>query len=132
MGALKNPDARHIDFEPFKGLIPSNPKLLPCDIDMAIERKGNFLVAEWKREVEAFSIGQRLMLEALSRVNKFTVLLVNGCSTNEKFYVIDFYELKDGKELLSGVSANDLMAYIREWYARSDRPQRGNWHQDED
>lgn len=121
MGALKNPDARHIDFEPFKGLIPNNPKLLPCDIDMVIERKGRFLAAEWKREGEVFSMGQSLMLEALSRVNEFTVLLVNGCSTNEEFYVSDFYELKDGKQLLSGCSANDLMAYIREWYARSDQ-----------
>lgn len=121
MGALKNPDARHIDFEPFKGLIPSNPKLLPCDIDMVIERRGKFLAAEWKREGEVYSIGQRLMLEALSRVNEFTVLLVNGCSTENEFYVIDFYELKNGNELISGCSASDLMAYIREWYARVDQ-----------
>lgn len=118
MGALKNPDARHIDFEPFIGIIPENPKLLPCDIDMVIERRGRFLVAEWKREGEVFSVGQRLMLEALSRVNNFTVLYVNGASTDKEFYVHDFYELKDGEELLSGISTKDLMAYIREWYAR--------------
>ena len=118
MGALKNPYARHIDFEPFIGIIPENPKLLPCDIDMVIERRGHFLVAEWKREGETFSTGQRLMLEALSRVNEFTVLLVNGCSTENEFYVIDFYELKNKRELISGLSTKDLMAYIREWYAR--------------
>lgn len=118
MGALKNPDARHIDFEPFVGIIPENPKLLPCDIDMVIERRGHFLVAEWKREGETFSTGQRLMLEALSRVNNFTVLLVNGYSTENEFHVIDFYELKNKRELISGLSTKDLMAYIREWYAR--------------
>jgi len=118
MGALKNPDARHIDFEPFKGLIPSNPKLLPSDIDFVIERKGHFLAAEWKREGETFSVGQRLMLEALSKKSDWTVLLVNGVSTNDEFYVTDFYQLKEQKEILSGLSANDLMAFIREWYAR--------------
>lgn len=121
MGALRNPDARHIDFEPFKGVIPSNPKLLPCDIDFVIERKGHFLVAEWKRENETFSAGQRLMLEALSRVDGFTVLLVNGYSTENEFQVIDFYELKNKRELISGCSESDLMAYIREWYARVDQ-----------
>jgi hypothetical protein len=118
MGALKNPDARHIDFEPFIGVVPDNPKLLPCDIDFVIERKGHFLVAEWKREGESFSTGQRLMLEALSKKSDFTVLLVNGTSTDKAFHVTDFYQLKEQKEIISGLSANDLMAFIREWYAR--------------
>ena len=75
-------------------------------------------MAEWKREGEAFSVGQRLMLEALSQKSDFTVLLVNGASTDKEFYVTDFYQLKDKKEIISGMSANDLMAFIREWYAR--------------
>jgi len=47
------------------------------DIDGIIERKGHFLVMESKNELEKLPQGQAILLEQLSRIEKFTVLLVH-------------------------------------------------------
>ena len=50
MTAMRNPDAKHIDFGELVGVIPSNPRFLPSNLDMVLERRGSFLVGEWKSQ----------------------------------------------------------------------------------
>ena len=40
---MRNGAAPHIDFSDLEGVIPSNPKLMPSNVDFIIERKGRFL-----------------------------------------------------------------------------------------
>ena len=42
MKLMNNPYATHVDFFQFKGMIASNPKAHPCNIDMMFERKCKF------------------------------------------------------------------------------------------
>jgi len=67
---MRNPDARHLDFQDLAGLIPEHPKFLPSNLDMVYERKGHFLVCEWKRPHENFGGGQWILLQALARTPK--------------------------------------------------------------
>ena len=48
--AMRNAHATHVDFGFLRGVISSNPNFMPSNIDMVLERKGNFLFGEWKRE----------------------------------------------------------------------------------
>jgi hypothetical protein len=116
VGLLRNQDARHIDFEAFLGIIPSNPKLLPSDLDMVIERRGYFLCAEWKRPNERFSIGQRLMLEALSRKPDWRVLIVHG-DTDDGLNVTGLWLLHGAETVHLGSTAEHLKEAIRFWYS---------------
>lgn len=75
---MRNPDARHLDFGDLAGLIPDNPRFLPSNLDMVYERRGHFLVCEWKRPGEEFGGGQRILLLALAKTPRFTVLIVTG------------------------------------------------------
>lgn len=116
MSLLRNQDARHIDFEAFVGIIPDNPKLLPSDLDMVIERRGYFLCAEWKRPNEKFSVGQRLMLEALSRKPDWRVLIVHG-DTDGGLNVTGVWLLQGLETIHLGSTAEHLKETIRYWYS---------------
>ena len=50
---MRNAYASHTDFGFLRGVILENPKAMPSNIDMVFERRGNFLIGEWKRENEA-------------------------------------------------------------------------------
>ena len=67
MKLMQNPRATHVDFFQFKGLIESNPKACPSNIDMIFERKCKFLVGEWKRENENLNMGQEILLKNLAK-----------------------------------------------------------------
>jgi len=75
---MRNQKAAHIDFFQFKGMIETNPKATPCDIDMIFERKCKFFVGEWKREGESISQGQGLLLRNLARQPQFTVVIISN------------------------------------------------------
>ncbi len=75
---MRNPDAKHLDFQDLAGLIPDHPKFLPSNLDMVYERRGHFLVCEWKRPHENFGGGQWILLRALANTPKFSVLIVTG------------------------------------------------------
>jgi hypothetical protein len=70
--------AEHIDFGFLTGVIKSNPKAMPSNLDAIIERRGRFLVWEFKRPDETFGVGQRIMLERLATVPNFEVWVVTG------------------------------------------------------
>jgi len=85
---MRNAYASHTDFGFLRGVILDNPKAMPSNIDMVFERRGSFLIAEWKRKNEEISLGQKILLKALANQNKFTVLVINGLRiVNEKFII---------------------------------------------
>lgn len=112
---MRNPDAKHLDFSELQGVIPDNPKWLPSNIDMLMERKGKFLLCEWKREGEEFGGGQKLLLKALAAHPDFTVLIVQGNTDNgmevQKFWEVCFDLLR-----FRGGSTAELKLFIKNWY----------------
>jgi hypothetical protein len=117
MNLMRNSNAIHVDFRDFKGLIPSNPKAVPCNIDMVFERKGYFFVGEWKRPSERISMGQEIMLKALARQNKFVVVLITGWQTEEETTVEEVTRITITGEYQSvGKSLEDLRQYLSMWY----------------
>lgn len=115
---MRNPQAAHIDFTPFMGMIPDNQKFLPSNLDMVMERKGKFLVAEWKRKGETIKPGQMRLLRALADAHGFTVLLITG-DTDDGLNVQKVERvLPDGtlKEI-----EGDLIERLRGWYEWADK-----------
>ena len=120
MRLMRNPYATHVDFFQFKGLIETNPKATPCNIDMIFERKCKFLVGEWKREGENISQGQGRLLLALAKQSQFTVLIIQG-NTDDGAVVEKFEQLcSDGVYRLLGRSFDDLKMFVTAWYNRAD------------
>jgi hypothetical protein len=117
---MRNQSAAHIDFYQFKGLIATNPKATPCDIDMIFERKCNFLVGEWKRSGEIISQGQGLLLRNLARQPQFTVLIIRGHTDGEM--VVEKFEqiFSDGAMKVQGKSPDDLSRFVTNWYNLAD------------
>lgn len=121
MTAMRNPDAKHIDFAELIGVIPSNPKFLPSNLDMVLERKGSFLVGEWKRPNENISRGQEILLQNLATKPKFTVILIEG-DTDDGMVVNKIEVMHPIKGIIEwGYSVDSLKDLIRQWYARAER-----------
>lgn len=60
---------------------PFNEALAPCalgDIDGLVERRGHFLVIEWKRPGASMQRAQERALAALDALPQFTVWIVHG------------------------------------------------------
>ena len=112
---MRNPNATHVDFRDLLGLIPTNPNFCPSNVDMILERKGKFLVGEWKRENEQISGGQKRLLKALAAHPDFTVLIVQGNTDNgmevQKFWEVCFDLLR-----FRGGSTAELKLFIKNWY----------------
>ena len=118
---LRNPYAEHTDFSDLYGIIESNPKVLPSNLDMIYERNGHFLVGEWKNPDESFGGGQDIMLKAMAKNPKFTVIKVCGYSANAKLTVYDIHYLNEnGTWLMAGQGLERLKQFIRNWYAKVD------------
>ena len=115
---MRNPNAPHIDFTELTGLLG---KVVPSNLDMVYERKGSFLVAEWKRDGEKIPTGQEILLKALSRVPGMTVLVINGYTENGQMTVNRFWRVvPNGECVLSGAGLSALKDYITEWYMMAD------------
>jgi hypothetical protein len=97
------------NFDPFNACFTGNIKA--CDVDFIVERKGNFLVIEFKPAWSALKVGQRILLEKLSRLPKFKVLFVEGETDDPVAYrVFPDY----GTEI--PVDMDGLCAIIRFWF----------------
>jgi hypothetical protein len=115
MTAMRNPDAKHIDFSDLQGIIPSNPRFLPSNLDMVYERNGHFLVGEWKRRGEKISGGQRLLLHRLASLPQFKILLIVG-DTDNGMAVHDVYKLTAEDVIRIGEGKEFLAQLINVWY----------------
>lgn len=115
MTSMRNPDAKHIDFKELEGLFPDNPRFLPSNLDMVYERNGHFLVAEWKRENEDISGGQRLLLHRLSKLPRVKVLLVQG-DTDDGMKVGMVHQITPDDVLFLNQGVDGLKQVITEWY----------------
>jgi len=115
--SMRNPYAAHVDFRDFVGLIPDNPLFLPSNVDMMAERHGYFFIGEWKKPNEGVSKGQQLLLQALARTPKFTVLLINGTTDGPQTWVGDSFRLDENLEGTKVASnLKELQAYYQNWY----------------
>ena len=109
--------APHVDFGELSGLLG---KVVPSNLDMVLERKGHFLFGEWKRDGEKISKGQEILLKALSRLPKTTVLVVSG-DTENGMRVGSFWRIMpDGSYVQSGKGLIEFKDYITEWYLVAD------------
>jgi hypothetical protein len=118
---MRNPYAVHIDFEFLYGVIPENPKAQPSNVDMMFERKGKFLVGEWKRTNENMNLGQKILLEAFAKKKDFIVIIIEGHSVDGDTEVKRIYRLKDGKEVLLGEGIDLLKNLIIKFYRWANR-----------
>ena len=75
---MRNAYATHTDYAEFKGLIPENPNFVPSNVDGICERKGKFLVMEWKRQGEKVSKGQQILLQSLASLHNFMVVIISA------------------------------------------------------
>lgn len=116
MRTMRSASAAHVDFGDFEGMIESNPKLLPSDIDMIIERKGKFFVGEWKRPGETMNQGQAILLQTLAKQSQFTVCVIIGNTDNETIINEVFNINKSGEYKNIGESLDDLKVFINQWY----------------
>ena len=116
---MRNAYASHTDFGFLRGVILDNPKAMPSNIDMVFERRGHFLVGEWKRKDEEISLGQKILLKALANQNKFTVLVINGYSDNTGTEVNEFYKVSQDKLAILGHGVDKLKDFINIWYQSS-------------
>lgn len=117
---MRNPQATHIDYAEFLGVIPGNPKFCPCNIDGIVERKGKILLMEWKRQNEGFSDGQRFLLKALARSPDITVVIVRG-NTDAELVIEEFFYVSGAGSLVRvGTGKDEFFAWYRAWYEYAD------------
>lgn len=116
---MRNSYASHTDFGFLRGVILDNTKAMPSNIDMVFERRGNFLIGEWKREDEEISLGQKILLKALANQDKFTVLVINGYSDDTGTEVNNFYKVTKDKLVILGKGVEGLKNFINAWYQSS-------------
>jgi hypothetical protein len=110
---MRNPDAKHVDFRDLIGVMGS---MLPSNIDMMIERNGYFLVGEWKREGEAISMGQKILLRQLATQPKFVVLVIQGNTDDGVMLVEKIWRMQGNGDLkLIGDSVDRLKEILKNW-----------------
>ena len=110
---MRNPDAKHIDFRDLIGVMG---KMLPSNIDMILEHNGQFLVGEWKREGEAISMGQKILLRQLACKEKIIVLVIQGNTDDGVMVVEKIWRMQGNGDLkLIGDSVDRLKEILRHW-----------------
>ena len=120
MKSLRSTLASVADYGDLIGLIPSNPKFSPSDIDGICERKGNFLVMEWKRPGEKVSEGQKRLLQALAANPKFMVVVIIG-NTDNGTNIQEYWQYAaDGKVFKAGTGFELFKSFYRLWYDYAD------------
>lgn len=114
-GAIKACEpASKFDFSIFAGCFGKR-FIRPSDIDFVVERRGKFLVGEFKGRAGRVSQGQAILLDRLSELPNATVFLAYGSPPDR----IDAWEcLNNGAR---GADLDSLRAFMAEWYASADR-----------
>lgn len=90
----------------------------PCDVDglFVVERHSWFLFIETKAEDENLTWGQQILLEALSMLPRFTVLVVRG----PKSWPTEYVEVKRGdwSETIT-TDREDFQRRVDQWFERA-------------
>ncbi len=89
------------------------------DVDGIVERKGNFLMLEWKSPGASTGIGQRILHDKLCELSQFTVLLVSGDAELMTVNEFTIRRLDKSKKVVGGIE--DLKKQISQWYEWADR-----------
>lgn len=118
---MRNEGATHIDTTGIEGIIPANPKWGFSNIDLIGERRGRFLVQEWKRPNEPLSRGQQILLDQLAKHPAFTVLIVTGHTAGTAMEVEAVHELIGGKQQLIATTVEAFRDCIGVWYGKVER-----------
>ena len=113
---MRNNQAKHIDFGFLYGVIEDNPKAMPSDLDMVLERKGKFLIAEWKRDGEKISMGQKILLKSLAKNDNFKVVIIEGYSYDGTTEVKRIGIIKEDKLEKIAEGIDGLKKVIKRWY----------------
>jgi hypothetical protein len=119
MTAMRNSNAKHIDFGFMQGIFP-NPRELPVNIDMIMEKNNKFIIGEWKKPSEKISLGQEIMLKNLAKRDNIIVLIIEGNSDDEECYVNKVEQLHtDGSRELLGEGKQFLLDLFSAWHKQA-------------
>jgi hypothetical protein len=120
MKLMRNMFATHTDYADLKGVISTNPAFVPSNVDGICERKGKFLIMEWKRRSEKVSEGQKILLKALASKDDFMVVIIYGNTDNSMMIDKYFLVQKDGSCMLAGQGLEMFKGFYRQWYELAD------------
>jgi hypothetical protein len=116
---MNKPNAKHVDFGFLKGMFP-NPRELPVNVDMMMEKNHCFIVGEWKKPKETLSKGQEIMLMRLAARRNIHVIIIEGSSDDTECYVNKVEEMhKDGRLQELGTGIEFLKILMKAWHARA-------------
>ena len=117
MLSMNKPNAKHVDFGFLKGMFP-NPRELPVNVDMMMEKNHCFIVGEWKKPNEIISKGQEIMLTRLAAIRNVHVLIIEGSSDDTECYIYKVEEMhKNGKLEELGTGKEFLQNLMKAWHA---------------
>jgi len=118
---MRNSQATHVDFGFLRGSVKQNAAIIPSNVDMILETNYHFLIGEWKRDGEEISKGQKILLNRMSTLPNFIVLIINGYSDGNNRSINDFYELHDTFLKKKGHGEEELKNYVNEWFIEANR-----------
>ena len=117
---MRNQVPTHIDYGDFVGLVSNSPGFTPSNVDGIAERKGKFLVMEWKRQNEKSSKGQQYLLRSLAAQPNFIVVIIRG-NTDNGVNMGNYYLVQpQGGCILIGNGFESFKAYYKQWYEWAD------------
>ena len=119
MLSMNKPNAKHVDFGFLKGMFP-NPRELPVNVDMMMEKNHCFIVGEWKKPKETLSKGQEIMLMRLAARRNIHVIIIEGSSDDTECYVNKVEEMyKDGRLKELGTGIEFLKILMKAWHTHA-------------
>jgi len=95
---------------------------MPTDVDFIVERKNNFLCMEFKPDDKVLFTGQHILLQRLSCVPKFTVVLVyhlKGKAFHELFVTTSMQIYPNGKRI--ECTNQDIIKFVSLWFETADK-----------
>ena len=119
MLSMNKPNAKHVDFGFLKGMFP-NPRELPVNVDMIMEKNHCFIVGEWKKPKETLSRGQEITLKRLAARRNIHVIIIEGSSDDTECYVNKVEEMyKDGRLKELGTGIEFLKILMKAWHTHA-------------
>jgi hypothetical protein len=98
------------DFSIFNGCFPRE-KIRLSDIDGIVDIGGKFLIIEGKGKYDIVRGGQKILLDRLSKVKEFTILVIYG---DPKESTIDFYSIPPS-ETKHSTTTEKVVSAVRNW-----------------